>query len=321
MTHRLASLVLAAALALAAAVPARAAIEDIVPSMRLRGIEVSAEQEQAILDELAAARDLAEPVEMWDVGTGLALDMVQLSQEASRASARVRLTEMHRQIMSFLLPDGGTAIDLYEAFDPSVKLYDDGVGVTGKDLGWAIMIQAMHADLPFDPLETDIPSEQSEAYLAQFYEELEEANFSQGMFLSRLDAWGTGMITAWYEMTEEQRMTAVSVIAEDDIPSNDILELVIGTTDLLYWLAGMDIGLTEDEKARYPELAAQLERGYMRNGLDGLLAQRAQAMAAARASGMAVGAANINSVLMMQNLNYGLLFGNDLTAGSLMGFE
>jgi hypothetical protein len=78
---------------------------------------------------------------------------------------------------------------------------------------------------------------------------------------------------------------------------------VLGTSNILYWAAGAEIGLTGDEKAQYPELAAYLAEGNLAGGIASFIGGRMDDSLAATT--MMKGTYDL-----MWDLNMELLFGN-----------
>ncbi|MEM8693442.1 MAG: hypothetical protein AAGG57_16345 [Pseudomonadota bacterium] len=300
----------------AAALHAAGPQEGFIQSLQALEIDVTDEQKAEITAQVAQARTTTEYPDWFQRSSKILVDMATLSMSAELPSARMRLTEMHRQLLEMMVGGDNLALELASADDPMVNQFEIGVGMTERDLGWAIMLEAMKANLPDDPRQMTIGNDQAANLMQEINGSFYEKNNGEKHFISRVDAWAFGTINAWADLSPDERLIAVSVVSEKAVPSPDLMQKVIGSQDILFWLAGMDIGLTEGEKRRYPELNTYLSEGYMAGGVDGLLAERV------RRTGGGVGAASgLGTVNMMMELNYDLLFDNGLSAGGLMGLE
>jgi hypothetical protein len=290
------------------------AAEDVLRSLTALGLDPGAQDRAIITEQITTARADTQDRDWFDASTPRLVEMAVLSQEALRPSSRIRLVEMHRQLLELLVMGDNRALELAAAADPMVEQFEIGVGMTNRDLGWAIMLEAMRRDLPSDPREMQLGSNQAEALRKEITIGFRKDTYGARHFLSRVDAWAFGTIAAWPQMTPDERLLAVSVVTEEAVPPVALIEKVIGAQDVLLWLAGIDIGLTEAETNTYPALVAYLHEGNLAGGVKDLLAERARLLGGA-------GLAGAGTVQMMMELNYDLLFDNNLSAGGLMGLE
>lgn len=281
--------------------------DHVIDSLKTLDVILDEEVQRQIRTEVEAARERADDKNDFDQRAAILADMASLSTSAQRASARVRLVEMHRQLIEDLLNSDSAAIAPLDALNPMVEQFDIGVGMTKRDLGWAVMLEAMRTDLPEDPRTFDIKDETAKALANDIVGSFHQKTNGKKQFLSRVDAWAFGTMTAWRELSPEERQIAVSVIAEDAVPARSLLTKVIGTPDVVFWLAGVDIGLSEAEQEAYPALHAFMRAGHLAGGVESMLTDRLLQLGAAAQIG-----ANANLTLMMMELNYDLLFGHEL---------
>lgn len=261
------------------------AAEAAAQSLETLGIALTRDQRATITAQFSQSAP-ADQQEWYAQSLTVIDDMAELGQTAARPSARLRLQDLHRQLIERLLPDDNLARDLMNAQDPLVHTVEAGVGMTERDMGWSIMLEALKADMQDDPRDLKVSSDQADALLEMVNAKFESSEDGARQFMARVDAWGMGTMAAWPNLTPEERKIAVSVVTDPSIPPANVLNKVIGTSNVLFWAAGVDIGLTDTEKADYPELVAYLEAGHLAGGManyigaamDGSLAQSTDLM-------------------------------------------
>lgn len=286
---------------------------QVIGSIEQLGVNITPPDRTLIAQQVTSAAQAAEDPEWFHNSAARLGDMAALTQSALRPSARIRLTEMHRQLLALMITTDNRALDLVGQADPMIHPVEPGIGMTQSDLSWAVMLEAMRQDLPDDPKELTLTNDQIKLLTDQIIRTFQKEPTGAKHFLAHLDAWAFGVISAWPELTPEERKIAVSVVTEAVIPPEPLMTKIIGAQDVLYWLAGIDVGLTQSELDAYPQLASYLSDGYMAGSIADLLAKRVTMM-----GDKAAQAATLN---MMMDLNHDLLFDNSLAAGGLIGME
>lgn len=97
---------------------------------------------------------------------------------------------------------------------------------------------------------------------------------------ARLNAWAAGAEAAWPDLTEAERAAALDILAPEALPSPELAEKVTGSAQMIWWLAGMDLVLTEAEAEASPDLIDLTKDGAFAGPLgppiaDMLVAERA----------------------------------------------
>lgn len=249
-----------------------------------------------------------------------------LAASAESRVTRIFTDDLNRQVMENLVVDAeaSPAVAALDAANEMVAEIRMGLGLTARDLISAGMLEAMGAQMPQNPEETEFAPEAMLASANALVETFNAANEGDRHFLARIDAWTAGVVEAWPELSPEERAMVTGVTRKDDLLPEAVIAKVTGTSgDLILWLAAMDLDLTEAEREAHPELIDYMAAAQMAGGVDGLIEERAQALAAA--GGMGAVMAQFNSVQMMQNLNYfnfnhGIFSGMDAT-GAMMGMD
>lgn len=94
---------------------------------------------------------------------------------------------------------------------------------------------------------------------------------------ARLGAWAAGAEAAWDELDAGQRRRVAEVLDEPSIPPTEVIEAVTGSSDMIGWLAAVDLALGESDRAASPELVAFLDGGAFAGPLAPLLGAGAPA--------------------------------------------
>lgn len=236
-------------------------LQDIVSSIDTMTSQLNPTQEIQIAAEAAAAIAAHPNPEIYEKVVPHLDALAQLAQSAQRPSTQVRAGELYRQLLVKLIPGRGLGLQLLDAQNPMLIPADPGIGVTEADVIWTIKLQQLAAapGEEFNPaaLEDNAAIRRRAEIHRRFTLETEGSRY----FLISADAWGAGVEAVWGELNPQERQIAASVTTKPDIPDAEILRKVIGTDNLLDWVLGIDIGLSDEEKARYPDLTTFLASG------------------------------------------------------------
>jgi len=284
------------------------------------GTKVSGKTREVIVSEVSRAlEDHPANTKNW---VPALRSMAILSKTAERASTRIFLDDLHRQLLENIVmgSENSVAVSLLQKANPLVDLphVQLGVGVSERDLGWAGYLIALNEQLPDDPREMDIEESNYQQSVVDFIAQYKEKDSMNRQLLVRIDAWTTGLVAAWPRLNDDERFIASALTIRDELPSKEILQKVTGVDDILLWISGLEIGLTEIEKKAHPELISLLGSGLMSGGAMEFV------MTLRKRTG-ATGTTQLSTIIGMQNLNYDYLFngwsgGGD--AGSVfMGLE
>ena len=279
-------------------------VEDVVASLEHLEVSLGVEDRALIRHEVAGAPMAERHPDWFALSAPLLADMAMLSRNADHAATRARLAETHRHLLQRMLGADSHALSLVAAPDPDTEIFEPMLAMTEKDLAAAVLLEAMRRDLPADAHTFAPDPSQARTIRAEIVATFPDHNSGQQHFLSRLDAWAAGTLAVWKDLSPTERHIAASVVTQSQMPPARLLRQVIGSTDLLLWLAGMNLAFNENERAAYPELMAYLEAGYMAGSIDAILAKRV-----ARMNGLAELNAKMMATTTMMELNYGLLFG------------
>ena len=112
-----------------------------------------------------------------------------------------------------------------------------------------------------DPdLAAQILPESPKDFALDYWNEQDAASANR-VLPSRLNAWVAGVESAWPVLSPDERKQAVSILTQEKAPSDAVLQKVIGTRDVIFWLAAMDVPMTDTERADSPELVHFIEMG------------------------------------------------------------
>lgn len=100
---------------------------------------------------------------------------------------------------------------------------------------------------------------------------------------TRLSAWEAGAAAAWDGLSEAERDVVAGVLDSPDVPSDAILKKVIGTKDIMGWLAVVNLPMTDAEKKASPDLVAFMESTAFAGPLQKLVKDMLAAVAMANA--------------------------------------
>lgn len=314
-THRLRATAFAVALApfmVPVAADADPATDFVASFETLLGTQLTPEDRTRLSTEVARTVDAGGAAEI-NEALPVLTSMAQLSHEASQAATRIVMEDLYRQLLETVLadPDASRAAAILDDRDPFVNEPFNGLGLSERDLKSAALLETLAVQLPADPAAAQIDPEFVRDVVNRLRKVYDAASPENRQIISRLDAWAAGVMHAWPGLSGDQRRTVAQFTFVDEIPAPALVEEVIGTRDLLMWLGGMDLALTDREQKAHPELAAYLGRGMMTGGMTEMIASSLGARGA-------TGGGNAGATMMMQNLNYELLW-DDLSGGSVAG--
>ena len=303
-----------AALLLLGATAARAGpADDLVRSM---GIVLGDEVAEAIEAPLRSefARLDGNPQAASALGR-IALSMAELSRIAIRPATRLVMQDMHREFVTSALGPGSVAVKAFDGKDPMIAEIAPGLGITRQDVAWGAWLEMVRQGEPrTDPMSMAVDEKAYALAAARFEETWHTSSKVQRMFLVRIDAWAAGTAFAWNGLDATERDAVAHAVERDDIPPASAMVAVTGTADIIDWLSGLHVGLTDEEKAAHPALADYLRSGGMSAAMAPLLAEREAIVAAA------VAMAELSTLSTMTNLNTWIQSGGN-AAGVLGGLE
>ncbi|MBM7070015.1 hypothetical protein [Actibacterium sp. 188UL27-1] len=241
-------------------------MEQVVASLRALQIEVPAPAERRIIEQMTPLHD-ANPA-LFAEQTARLLDMANLSQTAQRQSARVRLTELHRQMLTRIGPATSIALDIVDKTDRMVLEIAPGIGLTERDLGWSMMLVAMQrTPSAKTPNDINLTASEGDALMTETLAIIKGASPDQQRVLASTDAWAFGALPIWGNFSASELRDVVSVVTNTAPPPAGVVDKVLGVTDRAAWLAGLDIGLTPAERQQYQALDRFLASGAMAGSL------------------------------------------------------
>ena len=241
--------------------------------------------------------------------------MGRLARNAEHPATRAVMCDLHRQLVENLVADPATSasLALLEEANPLLQALDLGVGLAASDVVAAGALEALSASLPEDPTAAGPPPNDAALRIAEAFAAEKPGN---QQFVARLDAWHAGLVAAWPSLSEDERRLAAGVATEPAVPPPDLVAKVTGAADLIDWLGGLDVALTDAERAAEPSLVTFLGEGHMTGGATQMILDRL----AAQMTGIA--ASGLAGVTAGRALNGQLLHGNlsgPSVAGALLG--
>ncbi|SMO45720.1 hypothetical protein [Paracoccus laeviglucosivorans] len=212
---------------------------------------------------------------MYDLARDILLTAAILADQPPESYAPLKLWAEVDPFRADLVPGLGLAESDVQAVDRLRALDDGGVLPSGPARDVAMAAWDKQADQPMNRV---LPT--------------------------RLEAWASGVETAWPDLTPPERETALGVLTRPEIPPAALLEKVIGTEDVIHWLAAVDLPMSKAEREASPELIHFMEMGAFAGPLKAPLME----IAKARASGSTAGMGAAANQLMRLN-NWGAMTG------------
>lgn len=204
------------------------------------------------------------------------------------------------QILSGEGPDDFAPLRLWAQADPFRATLVPGLGLADSDIAGFARMQALDAQagsgvLPDDPAAGQV----ARAWDAQADQP------ANRVLPTRLQAWADGVEAAWPRLDAGERAQVLGVLTRAEIPPATVLEKVIGTRDVVGWLAAVEVPLTPSERKASPELVHFMQMGAFAGPLKAPLMEIARLRAA---RGTAGGAGAAAGQLMRLN-NWGVMTG------------
>ena len=225
-----------------------------------------------------------------------------------------------RQVLavSFAIEPEPTALKLFVPEDHLIGEHQPGMGLAYSDVYASAWLRALHEGHFDHPKEVNLTEEFIAAHVEELVQKFPSEVPENQQVMSRMNAWAAGVEASWSDMSADQQRAAVAVSTTPDIPSEDVVEKVTGTRDVIKWIAGMDLALDDEMRTQYPALVKYHEDGRTAEAMAGLFARLG-------AGNLAADWSEFQSLQMLQNLNNyyshgGLLSGGD-AGGIMLGLE
>lgn len=241
-------------------------------------------------------------------------------QMTDNAATHGILYDSLRQIYeeSFVGREDPVALQVFLPEDELVDSHEPGAGLALSDIYASAWLRALYQgrfDHPDDVALTE--SELADHILelrTKFASEVPENQ----QVMSRMNAWAAGVRANWDLLSAEERRIVTGVSTEPDIPSQEIVMKVTGSSDLFKWLAGMDLTIDDNARSEFAQMVKYHEDGNTGQAMSGLFARLG-------AGGDAGTWSEFQSLQMLRNLNNyysngGLLSGND-AGGFMLGLQ
>ncbi|MEA3221486.1 hypothetical protein [Immundisolibacter sp.] len=230
----------------------------------------------------------------------------RLAREAESPASRgvmydlARIILLTAQLMSGQAPDDFVPLRLWAQADPFRAALVPGQGLADSDIAGFARMKALDAQAGLNVL----GDEPAPGQVARFWEA--QANQPVNRVLpTRLQAWAAGVEAAWPRLDANERAHVLGALTNPRIPPAALLEKVIGTRDVIGWLAAIDVPLTPAEREASPELVHFMQMGAFAGPLKAPLMEIALLRAA---QGAAAGAGAAADQLMRLN-NWGAMTG------------
>lgn len=221
----------------------------------------------------------------------------ELAHRGSVPATRGAMYDLARDIlltgasMSGQGNDSFAPLALWDRADPFRADLAPGLGLAASDIAALDRLRALDPDA--------LPDGSAETLVMQHWAEQADAPVNR-ILPTRLQAWADGAESAWPDLDAAEREAAVAALFRPEIPPAGMLEKVIGTGDVIHWLAAVDLPMTSAERDASPELIHFMEMG----AFAGPLKQPLMEIARARASG---GGAAANQLMRLNN--WGAMYG------------
>ncbi|WBU57174.1 hypothetical protein [Paracoccus sediminicola] len=226
-----------------------------------------------------------------------------LAREGSEPATRGAMYDLARDTLTTAAalsgePAGSFApLAAWEEADPFEEELITGMGLASSDVAALGRMKALQDQ---DGLSV-IPEGDPAALVHEAWDgEGQQVNL---VFPTRLQAWADGVEAAWPELDASEREAALAVLFREEIPPAATMEKILGTDDVIHWLAAVDIPMTDAEREASPELIHFMEMGAFAGPLKEPLMEIAQLRAAQGSmSGMSSAA---NQLMRLNNWGAG----------------
>lgn len=204
-----------------------------------------------------------------------------LARRAEHPASRAVFADLTRDMLATAVRESGPAapaaplLAAWDRRDPGVADLVPGQSLTQGDLDAG---QRLAALMP----------EQKGISVRTFWDSQADEPVNR-VLPTRMDAWTAGTVAAWDKLDPAQRWLAVGVLDNAEVPPAELLQAVIGTSDVLGWLGAVDVPMTDQERAASPELLAYMQAGAFAGPVGPPLEARAAAIAAQGIAGDVAG--------------------------------
>lgn len=223
-----------------------------------------------------------------------------LADQGSIPASRAMAYDMARDILTTAASlsdqpqDSFAPLAIWNRTDPFHAELQTGMGLAQSDVEALARLQDLDARAGFGA----IPKGGAQDLMMQVWQSNADQPVNQ-VLPTRLAAWAEGVAAAWPDLTPAEQELGVAALYRSDMPDPQMLEKVIGTGDVIHWLAAVDVPMTKDERAASPELVMFMEHGAFSGPLQKPLQEIAEMKAAqGSAAGMSAAA---NQLMRLNN--------------------
>lgn len=216
---------------------------------------------------------------------------VELAQHGSIPATRGAMYDLSRDILMTAATMSGDPIDSFiplEVWNDADPFHADltlGLGLAASDIAAMDRLKALGAQSGSQV----IPAASSEQLVMEVWHRQEDEPVNN-VLPTRLQAWADGVEAAWPNLNDKEREAALGALFQPEIPPQSVLTKVLGTKDVVHWLAAVDLPMSESERQESDELVHFMEMGAFAGPLKQPLIEIAQ-MRAAQGSAAGLGAA------------------------------
>lgn len=275
---------------------------DIVTTMQKSmeiaiGRDLTDDEASKLADETTAvfARDEAKLAEKLPIIAETAMAL----RSTRNAAANGIFYDTLRQVLAetFVQYDEPFALQLFVPKDKLVDAHGLGVGIAMSDIYAAAWLRALYEERFDHPSKVELSQDDLKAMIQELMSEYPKLTPPNQQVLSRMNAWAAGVESNWESFSPNERRQATMTSTEEDLPSANVVRKVTGSSDLIKWVAGMDIGISTDLAEKYPNMAKFHTEGRAGEAVLPLLVRLGQA------DSIAADWSSFQSLQMLQNLN------------------
>lgn len=205
----------------------------------------------------------------------------RLAREATIPASRGVMYDLARdilltaQILSGKGPDDFAPLRLWAQADPFRAALGPGLGLADSDIAGFERMKALDAQAGLGALGDEPAARQvARAWDAQAAQPVNR------VLPTRLQAWADGVEAAWPHLDAKERALVLGALTRPEMPAATVLEKVIGTHDVIGWLAAVNVPLTPAEREASPELVHFMQMGAFAGPLKAPLMEIARLRAA-----------------------------------------
>lgn len=218
------------------------------------GRDLSEEESKSLAEQ--SRQTLAAHPAVMEEKLAIVAETAMAFRATTNAAARGVFYDTLRQVFTeiFVDHDEPIALDLFTANDTLVDQHGTGIGLAMSDIYAAAWLRALYEGRFDHPDAVELTEADLQAMIAELKSEYPTLDPANQQVLTRMNAWAAGVETNWDKLGPDERVSATAMSTEVDIPTPDVVAKVTGTSDIVAWVAGTDLGIDDELAETYPAM-------------------------------------------------------------------